>query len=248
VPLLFGYDSRSALADFSLVHKRAVTSPDVLAKFDAEQSQTSLADAINALLQRPGADLPATIVVITDGRDNASKNPLDEVAQESARLQVPLHIYGVGSPDSGRLKVRDLFVSPTLFAEDNVTIPVRWRADGIDKGIARVTVAVAGVTKTERVAITPGQDQVTTLEFTLPKAREKDKVQHDEVKATVELEEDKTFTDGTAQPVRIVDGKVKVLYIEYAPRKEYHFLQTAMLRDRRLDVRFWLITADPKAA
>src|SRR5262249_27286785 len=91
-------------------------------------------------------------------------------------------------------------------------------------------------------------DQVTTLNFTLPKARAKDKVQQDEVKATVQLEEDSSFTDSAAQPVRIVDGKVKVLYIEYAPRKEYHFLQTGMLRDRRLDVRLWLITADPKAA
>src|SRR5439155_5209447 len=210
VPLLFGYDSRNALADFSLVHKRAVTGKDVLTRFDAGQAQTALADAVNALLQRKDADLPAAIVVLTDGRDNASKNSLDEVAQECARLQVPLHIFGVGSPDSGRLKVHDLFVSTTLFAEDNVTIPVRWRADGIDKGTALVTVTLAGITRTERVPITPGLDQTTNVQFTLPKAKGKDKVQNAEVKATVRLEEDRTFTDSAAQPVRIVDGKVKV--------------------------------------
>jgi hypothetical protein len=246
VPLLFGYDARNALSDFSLVQKRAVTAKDALAKFTADQTQTSLADAINALLQRKDADLPAAIVVVSDGRDNASKYSLDEVAQECARLQVPLYIYGAGSPEGGRLKVRDLSVAPTLFAEDSVSIPVRWRADGIDRGTAVITVSVAGMTKVERVPVTSGQDQVTEFKFTLPKLT--DKVQSSEVTANVKLQEDDSFSDSTKQPVRIVDGKVKVLYIEYAPRKEYHFLQTAMLRDRRIDARFWLITADPKAA
>jgi hypothetical protein len=247
VPMLFGYDSKSALVDFSLIHKRAVTGKDVVGKLDAGQSQTALADAVAALLQRKDADLPAAIVLVTDGRDNASKASLDEVAAECARLKVPLHIYGVGSALGGRVKVRDLFVSPTLFAEDNVTIPVRWRADGMDKGTAVVTVTVAGKTETKHVPVTPGHDQVTTFQFTLPKGRTKDGVQPDEVKATVQLQDDETLKDAASQPVRIVDGKVKVLYIEYAPRKEYHFLSTALLRDRRLDVNLWLISADPKA-
>jgi hypothetical protein len=246
VPQLFGYDTRNALSDFTLVQKRTVTAKEALAQFRADQTQTALADSINNLLQRRDADLPAAIVVISDGRDNASKYSLDEVAQECARLKVPLHIYGIGSAQGGRIKVRDLFVASTLFAEDTVTIPVRWRADGMEKGNAAVTVAVAGMTKTEIIPITPGQDQVTEFKFALPKL--KDRVENSEVTARVELQGDPTFKDDTKQPVRIIDGKVKVLYIEYAPRKEYHFLQTAMLRDRRIDPRFWLITADPKAS
>src|SRR5205807_3043921 len=69
--------------------------------FTADESRTALADAIHELLLRKEGDLPAAIVVMTDGRDNASKVPLDEAAGECARLKVPLHIYGVGSTAGG---------------------------------------------------------------------------------------------------------------------------------------------------
>jgi hypothetical protein len=143
------------------------------------------------------------------------------------------------------LKLRELYVPETLFAEDNVTIPVRWRADGIDKGIAIVTVTLAGKQQRKEVPVQKGVEQLTEFTFTVP--RVKDKAAAANLSAAVVLREDDSFKDEQERPVQIIDGKVKVLYCEYAPRKEYHFLQTAMLRDRRLDPRFWLITADPKA-
>jgi hypothetical protein len=245
VPLLLGHDARNALTDFTPITKRTVTARDVLARYDAEQSQTALADAIGALLQRKDADLPAAIVVMTDGRDNASKYTLTEVAEECARLKVPLHIYGVGSADGGNLKLRELAVQETLFADDNITVPVQWRADGIDSGSVVVTVTVAGKEQRKEFPVHSGQEQSTEFKFTLPKVS--DKVLKDTVTAKVQLRDNDSFTDEQEKPVQIVDGKVKVLYIEYAPRKEYHFLSTTMFRDRRLEPSVWLISADPDA-
>ncbi|HYV34998.1 MAG TPA: hypothetical protein VE988_04785 [Gemmataceae bacterium] len=246
VPLLFGHDSRTALGGVAPDAKRVLTAKDVLAKFDSEQSQTALADAVNVLLQRKDGDLPAAIVIMTDGQDNASKYTLQETAQECARLNVPLHIYGAGSDDPGRLKLRDLVVQDTLFAEDSVTIPVRWRASGMEQGgTVLVSVNLAGDQQTKQVPIQSGQDQVTEFTFKLPKATEK--VKKGDITATVKLMEDDSFNDEQKRPVQIVDGKVRVLYVEYAPRKEYHFLLSNLDRDRRIDPHFWLITADPKA-
>jgi len=245
VPMLFGHEARPVLTDYMQGPKRTLTATQVLATFEATESQTALADAIHGLLQRHGGDVPAAIVVMTDGLDNASKFTLDEAAQECAHLQVPLHIYGTGASEGGSLKLRDLFVQDTLFAEDNVTIPVRWRADGIDKGTVVVIVTLAGKQQRKEVPVQKGVDQVAEFTFTVPRAT--DKVLRTEIAAVVLLGEDVSFKDEQHRPVQIVDGKVKVLYIEYAPRKEYHFLQTALLRDRRLEPRFWLVTADPKA-
>jgi hypothetical protein len=245
VPQLFGHDARHAVTDFSLVTKRALSAGIILKRFTADESETALADVVYAAVQRKDAELPAAIVVFSDGRDNASKYTLDEAARECARRNVPLHIYGVGSARAGRLKLRDIGVADRLFAEDEATVAVRWRADGIPAGTAVVTVTLAGIQKTRQVPIHTGEDQVNEFTFDVP--RSKERVETTEVVASVRLVEDETFQDQDRRSVRIIDGKVKVLYIEYAPRKEYHFLQTVLLRDRRLDPRFWLITADPKA-
>ncbi len=245
VPMLLGSDARPAIADPTLTTKRALTDKAVLAKFDVSQSQTALADAIHGLLQRKDGDLPAAIVVMTDGRDNGSKYSMEEAAQACANAKVPLHIYGTGSAESVRLKLRELYAQDSLFADDNVTIPVRWRADGIEKGTVSVSVTLAGKEQRKQVAIQPGLDQVTEFTFTLPKASKN--LQKSELSASVQLREDASFKDEQQRPVDIIGGKVKVLYIEYAPRKEYHFLQTVLLNDRRMEPYFWLITANEKA-
>jgi hypothetical protein len=245
VPQLFGHDAHLAVTDFSLISQRALKPANVLKRFNADESETALADTLYAAVQRKDSELPAAIVVFTDGRDNASKYTLDEAARECARRNVPLHIYGVGSARAGRLKLRDIGVADKLFAEDQATASVRWRADGIPAGTAVVTVTLAGIQQTKQIPIRTGEDQVTEFTFTVP--RIKDRVDTTEVTANVRLMDDDSFQDEDRRSVRIIDGKIKVLYIEYSPRKEYHFLETVLLRDRRLDPRFWLITADPKA-
>ena len=51
------------------------------------ETQTALADVLTVVLQpRHGEDLPAAIVVVTDGRDNASRTTLDQAAQDSPSL------------------------------------------------------------------------------------------------------------------------------------------------------------------
>src|SRR5205085_3366331 len=48
--------------------------------------------------------------------------------------------------------------------------------------------------------------------------------------------------------LRVVDQKIRVLYVESSPRWEYKFLQPALLRDKRVQVDFLLIHADPKVS
>jgi uncharacterized membrane protein len=219
----------------------------LLASYDAHEPQTALADAISAVLQRREGDLPAAIVVMTDGRDNASKITLDEAAAECKRLGVPLHIYGTGSADAGSLQIKDVVVADTIFFDDAVAVPVRWRAQGFKKGTVVVSLELDGkeVAKKE-VPVKVGEDLRETLTFTPPKGKERESNLN--LVAKISLKENpKDFKDEFPRPLRVIDSKVKVLYLEYAPRWEFKFLQPALMRDRRIDAKFVLVTADKES-
>ena len=60
-----------------------------LASLAAEDTKTQLTDTIHELFQRDENDLPAAIVLVTDGRDNGSTVGWDDVAEQAAKLNIP---------------------------------------------------------------------------------------------------------------------------------------------------------------
>ena len=215
--------------------------------YNAVDNKTALADAIFAILGKKDADMPAAIVVASDGRDNASKYTLDEAAAEAKRLEVPLFIYGVGSTEAGSLQLRDVLAPETLFAEDTVNIPIRWRSAGLKKGTLDIVVTLGGKeVGRKEIAIKPGEDLRDTIAFVVPKGKEAEEAT--KLTTTISLRGSDQYKDSLTKDIRLVDKKIKVLYIENSPRFEYRFLQTALLRDKRIDAKFLLVTADPKVA
>ena len=68
--------------------------------------------------------------------------------------------------------------------------------------------------------------------------------------ASVPSREDETVKDNNSasQRLRVIDSKIKVLSIEQEPRWEFRFVQSVLLRDRRIDPKFLLFQSDPKLA
>ncbi len=219
----------------------------LLTSFKADEAKTSLADAIHEVLQRKDGDAPTAIVVITDGQDNASKFTLPEAAEECARQQVPLHVWGVGTAEGGSLKLKELGSPETIFVDDTIYVPVRWRAQGFKKGTVEIVVTLGGkqVLRKE-VPVQTGEDLRDVLSFVVPKGKEKE--ENLDLAVTMQLKGSDQFKDAMARAVRVVDRKIRVLVIEHAPRFEYKFLQTSLLRDRRVEAEFLLVQADPKVA
>lgn len=249
----FGSQLRSVLEEGKPVASAPGESPaasapgakSLLGFLTATEEKTALADAINEILQRKDGDLPAAIVVATDGQDNASKLTLIEAAQECARLQVPLHIYGVGSTEGGTLFLKDALVPDTIFYDDTVALPVRWRAEGFKKGTIHVVVKLGEkVVADKEFPVKTGADTVETLSFTPAKGKESEEKL--DLTVQIRLKENDAFKDKLIRPVRLSDSKVKILYIEYSPRWEFKFLQPALIRDRRVEAHFILIHGDPK--
>ncbi|HEV3203046.1 MAG TPA: hypothetical protein VGY77_01625 [Gemmataceae bacterium] len=216
-----------------------------LTALKADEPRTALADAINDLLLRKEGDLPAAIVLMTDGRDNASRSSLEEAARECARLKIPLHIYGTGSPEAGLLQIKDIGTPDTLFFEDTVSVPIRWRSQGLKEGQVELTLTLGGKVVAHREVPLREEEEVReVLTFVPEKGGETD--ENVDLAATIKFKGNPAFQDELKKPVRVIDRRVKILYLENTPRWEFKFLQPALLRDRRVEATFLLVDGDPR--
>jgi hypothetical protein len=218
----------------------------------AAEPATALADAVNELVGRDENDLPTAVVVVTDGRENASRVSLDDLARECARLKVPLHVYGVGSSAFGQLQLRDVAVAESVFVDDLVSIPVRYRVTGVAEGRAEIVATYGGreVAKKTIDPVQTGDDLREVLSFIPTKADAA--VTKPELTVTVRVTNGlgaaaEVLTDEAVKPVRVVDRKLNVLMVDSVPRFDFKFLQRALLRDRRVEASFYLTDADRTA-
>jgi hypothetical protein len=241
----------------------------------ATEPQTALADAVGDLLHRDANDLPAAVVVATDGRENSSKTSLEALGRECARLGVPLHIYGVGSSGFGQLQVRDAVTPDTLFVDDVVQVPVRFRVRGINRGTVKIVLKYGEkevfdrtldldrdgdqlVLKLQdkvivRQAIEPGTDEAT-LTYIAPyvPTREDAKADKQELTAAVTVDADgEPLTDSLTRGVKVKDEKLRVLVIDSIPRWDFKYLLRLLYREdeehRRVIAHFYLTDGDPEA-
>lgn len=241
-PHVFGIDERRAEGD----PKKTLTD-NILANLKADDTRTALADSIVKLVQSKDSDPPSAIVVVTDGQDNASKFTLQEAALECLRNKVPLHIYGVGSSEGGLLQLKEVGAPDTLFVDDTVSIPLRWRAQGFKKGDVEITLKLGDkIVAEKKFTLQTGEDLRDMLSFVVPKDPEKR--ENLDLETIIQYKSGtETFKDTLKRTLRIADTKIKILYVEHSPRWEFKFLQPALLRDRRIQVEFLLVNADPKA-
>ncbi len=225
----------------------------LLGSFRADEAGTALGESLIKVLQGKEGELPAAVVLITDGQDNASRftfspqEVLMEAAEECKRLGVPLYIWGVGSAEAGALQLKEVMAPETLFADDLVTVPVRWRAQGFKKGTVAITLTLGGKqVGYKEVPARAGEDLRELFRFVVPKGDGIDESR--DLVAKIQLKGSDVFKDTITRSIRVVDQKIKILFVENSPRWEYKFLQPALLHDKRVKAEFLLVTADPKVA
>jgi uncharacterized membrane protein len=256
-PYLFGTDIRPPGDDDKAASAGETAAQkagrQLVGGFRADESGTALAEAIVKVLHGKEGELPAAIVLITDGQDNASKftfspqEVLQEAAQECARQGVPLFIYGTGTSEGGNLQLKEVPAPDTLFADDLVTVPLRWRAQGMRRGTIAITLTLGGKQVAyKEVPAASGEDLRDVLRFVVPKGEGGE--DNRDLVAKIQLKGDDRFKDVVSRSLRVIDQKIKIFYIENAPRWEYKFLQPALIRDRRVQADFLLLHADPKVA
>jgi hypothetical protein len=217
----------------------------------AEEPRTALVDAAFDLINRDDTDAPAALVLVTDGRENASAKSLTDLARECARRKIPVHVYGVGSSAYGQLRLRDVVVPETLFVDDTVSVPVRYTVRGITEGKVDIVLSYGGrdVAAKRNIPVREGDDVREVLSFVPLKVDVEAKKQ--ELTATVTVTPAggaaETLTDSITRPSQVIDKKLKVLVVDSLPRYDFKYLQRALLRDRRVEARFYLTEGDKQA-
>ena len=206
----------------------AETLPLAPAKPVAEQ--TRIGNAIDYVLQDTAGQPLAGIVLLSDGGQNMGEDPA-LAARRSAENKAPIFSIGFGDPTPPRdVMVAGLLADEVVRKGDEVVVTVSVRQRGYngqsvpltlklgDKVLQRINVPLSkeGEKKEVNLSFTPDVVGAKTLTASIP-------TQSGELTVS---------NNQKSWPIRIIDKKLKVLYVEGKPRWEYRFLKNAILRDK----------------
>jgi len=205
---------------------------------------TRLGSAVEEAVARYAGRPIAGAIVLTDGASNAGRDPLD-AARALGRRNVPLFPVGLGLAEPPDVRIGKLIVQETVFHKDRVPVRVQVRTTGLGSRTVRLDALLDGVKVAGKVIALRGPSQFEELEFVPERrggtARLEVRVQPVAGEATAE-------NNTASRTLRILDEKIKVLYVEGLPRWEYRYLRRVLLRDHRLDVTFLLTRGDRELA
>ncbi len=223
--------------------KRATASIDQfdwVDRLEASAPVTAGGDAIRDVLSRKRGQPLAGIVLVTDGVNNSGSQPRD-AALLARQENVPLYIYGVGITSPRDIILQNLFAPEVTFVKDEVPITVRLRGQGLGGESAEVQLKLdEEVVATKTVVFSGESEQVVTMKFTPMALGEFD------LTASVEARPDETVKDNNArtQRLKVIDARIRVLLADQSPRWEFRYLQAMLLRDRRVDLKCYLVEGD----
>ncbi len=207
-----------------------------------DKPYTAIGDAVRGLLDLKRGQPLAGILLITDGGNNYGSQPVDAAAL-AQQDKVPLYIYGVGISSPHDIIVSQVYSPEVVFAKEEATASVTVRSQAMSGRTAKLVLKLGDqIMDTKDLTFGEDGEQVVPMKF-LPKVKGEY-----ELEASIEPLADEAVKDNNkaSQRVRVIDGKVEVLYIEQKPRWEFRYLQAMLVRDRRLDPKFYLVEGDPE--
>jgi len=218
---------------------------DALSKARPVDESTRGGDALADALAKYGGQQPAAVVMLTDGAFNEGADAVD-VAQRMKDLDIPLFTVGLGIEAPRDIRVGPLIAPEAAFPEDKVSARVRIDSSGYHG--TRVNVRLMLDDKEILVKSHDLTDDGTFVD--LPFAIPGDFSGTHSLTVLVDPQPDEQTGDNnrSERTIKVIGEKIKVLYVEGAPRWEYRYLKVVLQRDKRLDVKFLLTQGDPDLA
>ncbi len=215
-------------------------SADSLKSIVAADKSTSLGSAIEEAVSRYSGQPISAVVLLTDGGSNEGVDPLD-VARRMKAQSIQIFPVGIGLSDPSDVIVRDVVVQDTVFSQERVPVRVQIQSNGFNHQPAQLVLSLDGKEIEHKAISLAGGVQFEEFMFT-PERKSGDV----KLSASVRALPGETVTgNNTMQKnVKVIDEKIKVLYVEGKPRWEYRYLRAVLLRDRRLEVKFLMTQGD----
>jgi len=200
----------------------------------------------------------AGVVVISDGQQNGgSLTPL-AAGRKAAAQSPPADVYavGVGDPRSPKnIQVSNLRAKEVVLARDTCVFEFDVHAKGFEGRTVPIEMEALDETGAPRggpLAVSPGEivlkggDEPQQVRVTY----RFDRADTYALRIGVPVQdEEKIKSDNyVLHTVRVIDRKIKVLYVEDYPRSEFNFLSNALCRDQEtMLAHSLLLDADPEA-
>ena len=245
--------ARDALAEFALGEGveirnyafdgdlRAVES---LAKETPDGEFSRVGSAIDEAVARHAGQPIAGVLVFSDFAWAKGEDPA-LVAQRLGERGLPIYTVGLGEPKPPDVRVRKIIAPDVAFAGDRVPLRVQLSSEGFDEREVEITLSANGEAISSQRLILTGGAQFAEMLYSPPREIGSAALQ---VAVSPMTGETGTENNSADHSLRIIDDKIKVLYVEGAPRWEFRYLRWVLLRDPRLDVSFLMTQGDPQLA
>ncbi len=218
---------------------------DRMKQIQAVGSKTDIAGALHACLDETQGSRLAAIVLVTDGQASVSTNLATALEAVHGR-QVPVYPIRLGSPKPlTQVTVGPVLADAHVFQNDIVAISAKITTQGL-KTATKITLEL-----TEDNQAVPLQRMVVNMDpsepirtITLTTKPSQLGTHHYQVRA-LPLPHEKIIDDNSdAVEVMVVEGRIRVLYVDAYPRYEYRYLKNALLREKTNELSVLLLGAD----
>ncbi len=218
-----------------------------IAAIEATGGKTAIGDALNKVINETRGQRVAAVVLVTDGRSNSDSSEEQlprKVARRLGKRRIPLLGVGVGNPDEPRdIALSELKAAEVVIAGDILPIQASVKSQGFEGERVEVEVRLDdALQKTEPLELEgKGKRQPIGIQIRPEKPGEYT------LTVSIREREGELIGDNNrlSQRLRVVDEKIKVLYVEGYPRWEYRYLKNGLIRDRNMEARCFLLSADP---
>lgn len=217
-----------------------------LASLDSKGTESRIGSSLRGVLNNLRGTPPSSVILFTDGVTTDGE-PLPQAARYASRKNTPVFTVGVGDPERFRdLDLHDLLVDDTVFIDDIVSLEAKLTPQGFEGEEVEVMLKEKGSSApfdTKRVRLGPdGRPIKVRL------AHRPTRPGTIEYEIEVEpLEQEAVVTNNLIKrDVRVVDEKIRVLYVEGYPRYEFRFLKHLLEREATVALTTLLLDADPE--
>jgi hypothetical protein len=177
---------------------------------------------------------PLAVVILTDGQHNDPASPLDKAA-ELGQQSVPVYVVAIGA----KIPPTDIVVTTvqapaTVFKGSDANVEARVEIRGLSARAIEVELQRKDQPPLVEKIEHDGKDGGYTVKFS-PKM---DAVGTQVVTVHARPAPEETRTENNSRPaaINVADDKAHVLLIDGEARWEFHYLASALARDRGMDV------------
>ena len=211
---------------------------------EAIGEESRIGTAVKEAVSRYNGLQIAGVMVFSDFGWVNGEDPA-RVAGELEKEDIPVYAIPIGLPAPPDAMIGEVIAPEAVFQGDLVSLRVRVQSRGLDGRSTTLKLKINGEdAQTESIVF---QEGAQFVEMSIQPKQSSGSLQ-------LEFELDGTSDDSNPKnntalhSMRIIEEKIKVLYVEGTPRWEFRYLRRVLLRNPHLKTRFLMTQGDPELA